>query len=166
MSTIDIIILVPVVIGAFFGYRKGLLIEIISFAALIVAIFLGYKLIDFGAVFLAQYLEGMLFLLPYLSFFLIFLLVFIGLKLTGKIVKYIIDLTLLGSLDNIAGMIFGAIKWTFIVGTLLHLEQYVHVIPESIKEGAQIYPIIMKFSFAASQIFLEKIKIIQEMNGN
>ena len=54
MSKIDLLLAIPILIGAFNGYKKGLLIEIFGIAAFVAAIVIGFKFLSFGSYFLEQ----------------------------------------------------------------------------------------------------------------
>lgn len=115
MSVVDIVILVFLLVGAVTGFRKGLLMEIISIAAFFLAIFLGIQLLDWGIVMLSDYIDGYDNLLPIISFTLIFIGVLVLTHMVGKAVKKILDMTLLGSLDDIAGSLLGIAKWALFI---------------------------------------------------
>jgi uncharacterized membrane protein required for colicin V production len=48
MKTIDLLILFPLLIGAYHGYKRGLLLEIVAILAFVIAVVLGFKLLDYG----------------------------------------------------------------------------------------------------------------------
>lgn len=121
MKTLDIILLVPLVFGAVLGYRKGLLIELIGIVAFVLAIIAGFKLMEVGMVYLDEYIEGFNELLPFLSFIIIFLAIIILINMLGKLLKKMIDMTILGGFDSIAGAIVGVVKWAIGVSILLWL---------------------------------------------
>lgn len=115
MNTIDIVILIFLLIGAYTGFRRGMLMEIVSLTAFFVAIIAGIKLLDWGISVLAEYIEGYDSLLPIIAFTIIFIGIIVMLNLLGKVVKRILDLTLLGSLDDIIGSVMGIIKWALFI---------------------------------------------------
>lgn len=121
MTTLDIIILVPLAFGAYLGFKKGLLLEIIAILAFILAIIGGFKLMEEGVTFLSEYLDSYGQLLPFLSFIVIFLLIILFINMLGKILKKVIDMTLLGGLDRFAGAVLGILKWGFGISILLWL---------------------------------------------
>lgn len=121
MKTLDIILLVPLVFGAVLGYRKGLLIELIGIVAFVLAIIAGFKLMEVGMVYLEEYIDGFNELLPFLSFLVIFLAIIILINMLGKLLKKMIDMTILGGFDSIAGAIVGVAKWAIGVSILLWL---------------------------------------------
>ncbi|UXP33699.1 CvpA family protein [Reichenbachiella agarivorans] len=115
LNVIDIVILVFLVVGAIMGFRKGLLMEIISISAFFIAIILGIRLIDWGVMVLSDFIDGYEGLLPVISFAVIFIIIIIALHLLGKVLKKLLDLTLLGSLDDIAGSLLGIVKWALFI---------------------------------------------------
>ncbi len=60
-------------------------------------------------------------LLPYISFILIFIAIIVVVNLIGKVFNKIIDLTLLGAIDNLAGALLSGLKWIFGISILLWL---------------------------------------------
>lgn len=103
------------------GFRKGLLIEIIGIIAFVLAIIAGFKLMEMGMTVLAEYIDGYTELLPFLSFIIIFLGIILLINMLGKLLKKMIDMTLLGGFDKAAGAVIGLLKWAIGVSILLWL---------------------------------------------
>ncbi len=89
--------------------------EIISLTAFFIAMLLGIKLLDYVIQLLDKYIDGYEHALPVISFAIIFIGVVLSLNLIGKGLKTILDMTLLGSLDDIAGSILGILKWALFI---------------------------------------------------
>ncbi len=139
----DIFVLVLLGIGAFRGFKKGLLIEIIGIVAFIIAIVASFKLLHVGIDFLIHRFGSFSHLIPYIAFIMIFLLVLVGISLLGRMVKKILDYTLLGSIDNFAGGVVGILKMAIAISILLWLTQTVgFTLPESIRQNSKLYEII------------------------
>ena len=85
--------------------------EIISLVAFFFAMFIGVKLIDYGIGILDRYIEGYDHALPIVSFVLIFVASLLVLHAIGKMLKTIVNMTLLGGLDDAAGGLLGIAKW-------------------------------------------------------
>ena len=115
MSAFDLLLLIPIAIGAFNGYRKGLLIEIFGIAAFVAAIIIGFKFLFLGA----GIVEGLVgtdkvkWLSPYLSFFVVFLPSLFLIRQVGLLMKKAIRVTFLGVLDGLFGAALGAITVAF-----------------------------------------------------
>lgn len=147
MSTIDIILLIPLAFGAYRGFRKGFVLEVIAILAFILAIIGGFKLLHLGMDFLDRYLEVNGKALPYIAFILIFILIILAVNLLGKVLKKIIDLTLLGVVDNLAGAVLSVVKWAFGLSIVLWLTTSFNIgIPEKWTEGSLLYPYILTFA--------------------
>lgn len=135
------------VFGAYNGFKKGFLLEVIAILALILAIIGGFKLLHLGMDFLDQNFNIRGDLLPYISFVLIFVIVIFGVNLLGKTLKKIIDLTLLGTVDNLAGLMVSVLKWAFGLSVILWLSNAFGIVPpESWTEDAILYPLILPFA--------------------
>ncbi len=113
--------LIPLIFGAISGFKKGLLLEVIGILAFILAIIGGFKLMEFGMTKLDDYLDGFDNLLPFISFLIIFLAIILLVNLLGKAVKKMVDMTLLGGVDNIAGAVIGIAKWAIGLSIVLWL---------------------------------------------
>jgi membrane protein required for colicin V production len=115
MAIIDLILLVPVIIGVFNGYKKGLLMEFFGIAAFVVAIVIGFKFLSFGADFLENIFgkEILVSISPYLSFFV--------LRKAGWLMRKAVRLTFLGTLDGLLGAFLGGFTALFGVSVFLWL---------------------------------------------
>jgi len=121
LKTLDIILLIPLVFGAIMGFRKGLLIEIIGIIAFVLAIIAGFKLMEVGITILSEYIDGYTELMPFISFIVIFLAIILLINMLGKLLKKMIDMTILGGFDRAAGAVVGLLKWAIGVSILLWL---------------------------------------------
>ncbi len=115
MNTLDLLIIIPLAWGAFNGYRKGLLIEIVGVAAFVIAMIVGFKFLRFGTDLLAPYLTAELVrrFLPFVGFSVIFFPTVFMVNRLGYSLRSMLRYTLLGTLDNLAGAAVGIFTWVF-----------------------------------------------------
>ena len=140
MSTADLLILFVVGMAAYKGYQRGLFLSLLSIVAFIVSIVLAFVLLDWGVDMLGNWFDGINAVLPYLAFLMIFGGGSLLINLGGNLVKKAMDLTLLGSLDNVAGAVLGAIKWVFGASLIIWLIQTLGVeVPQSWQEESWLY---------------------------
>jgi membrane protein required for colicin V production len=99
------------VFGAYHGYKKGLILELITIVAFVLAIIGGFKLIHIGMEYISRMYEGFGSFLPFVAFLVIFILIIILVNTVGSILKKVIDWTPLGVIDNFAGALLGVLKW-------------------------------------------------------
>ncbi|NVJ48039.1 MAG: CvpA family protein [Cytophagia bacterium] len=142
MKTLDVILLIPLVFGAFLGFKKGLLLEIVGVLAFILAIIGGFKLMETGMVYLSEYFEDFGQLLPFISFLIIFLAIILLINMLGKLLKKMIDMTLLGGFDKFAGAILGLVKWAIGVSILLWLVNNFGIELPGQEEELVLYPFL------------------------
>lgn len=121
MKTLDIILLIPLIFGGVMGFKKGLLLELFGILAFVLAIIGGFKLMELGMSYLSDYLEGVDHLLPFISFLVIFIAIILLVNMLGKLVKKMVDMTLLGGVDKFAGAIVGIVKWAIGLSIILWL---------------------------------------------
>jgi len=147
MKTLDIILLVPLLFGAYRGFSKGLLLEIIGLIAFVLAIIIGIRFLNVGIEFLISHFGQLNTYLPYVAFLLLFIGTLLLINLLGKGVKKVLDMTLLGKVDNLAGAVVGIFKWAFLLSLVLWVSASVGIlIPENLQENTKIYPLIADFA--------------------
>ena len=115
MNTLDLLIIIPLAWGAFNGYRKGLLVEIVGVAAFVIAMIVGFKFLRFGTDLLAPYLTVELTrkFLPFVGFSVIFFPTVFMVNRIGYSLRSMLRYTILGTLDNLAGAAVGIFTWVF-----------------------------------------------------
>lgn len=121
MSIFDVVIIGLFAFGAFKGYRKGFLLEAVAILSFVLAIIGGFKLLHWGMSILDERFNINGELLPYLSFILIFIVIVVLVNFIGRFLKKILDMTLLGSVDNLAGALLAVLKWAFGISIILWL---------------------------------------------
>ena len=146
MKTIDILILLPLLLGAYNGYKRGLLLEIIAVFAFILAVVLGFKLMDVSLDWLSPYFGGngsTSRFLPYFAFAIIFFPIIFMVNKLGSLLRKTLQYTLIGSFDSMAGAVVGIFTWAFGISVFLWLIHAVGVvIPTDAIADTYIYPII------------------------
>ncbi len=144
---VDIIILIPLAWGGYKGYKKGLIVELVSLLAFVLAIVLGFQLMDFAVGLLQPYLGKDNRLVPLIAFVGVFILVLLLLNLMSRFIKKLMDKSFLGTFDDIAGAILGVLKWAFAFSVLLWLFDKAQVpIPEEYTRDAVLYPYLLVYA--------------------
>lgn len=141
MSKIDIAILLMCLIGAWSGYKDGFLMGFITMVALVLGVFVAFKLTGEGMVLLQDEFNADKHMLPYITFFIILVLVVVGVTFLGKAIRKSIDKTFLGRVDEIFGALLGVFKTLFTLSVLLWIADSFKVAPHSEwTDGSYLYP--------------------------
>jgi len=147
LSITDIIILIILALGAYSGYKKGLILELIAIIAFILAIIGGFKLLHVGMEYVSKVYEGFGNFLPFVAFLVLFVLILIVVNMAGQVLKKIIDWTPLGVMDNVAGAIVGVAKWALLLSIVLWVMTSLSLtLPDSLTENSRVLPIITGFA--------------------
>ena len=154
MSIIDIVILVPLVLGAINGFKKGFVLEVASLLALILAVIGGFHFLHWGMAFLTEHFQLSGKFLPFAAFLLIFIGIVLLVNLVGKILSKVIRMAFLGSIDNIAGGLLGALKFVFFFSVLIWIFQvFGLVIPQHLQDESLLYPYVVAVAPATVDVF-------------
>ena len=143
MSTVDIVLIVFVLVGAYSGYRKGFLMELITLFGLILGILGGFKLMGHAMLLLDERFNINEKVLPYLSFAVVFVVIIIIVSLIGKMIQSSLDKTFLGSADKFAGAALGILKMTFMVSVVIWILDALQItFLDTMGEGSLLYGMI------------------------
>jgi membrane protein required for colicin V production len=143
MSWLDIIILLPLLIGLIVGLMKGLVEEITSIAALLLGA-LGAKL--WGATlatWLLQQFEWSDTICMIVAYAVLFFGIALMLHVLAKLLSKLFQKISLGWLNRMLGGVFGMLKWAFIMLMLvlcLHrLDCQFHFFKDELKQSSLLY---------------------------
>lgn len=118
MTLLDIFIVVVLIIAAISGYMKGLIHQVTSLAALILGIFVAVKFTKLISPMVVQYIHLSENSAKISTFLVLFVIVLIGVHFAGKMLEKAFDDNELGNLNKLAGSVFAAIKWAFILSAI------------------------------------------------
>lgn len=164
MNTLDLVLLAPLIYGAYNGFKKGFILEIISVLAFIIAIIGSFGLLHWGVDILSQHFDISGKLLPYVSFILIFIGIVIAVNLIGKLLKKIVDFTLLGPVDKMAGAIVSFLKWAFGLSIIVWLtDSFGLTLLEDWKQDSLLYPYLLPFGPLVVDLFSSLMPFAQDL---
>ena len=148
MTYIDIVIIVPVLWGAYIGYKKGLIIEVVSLIALGFGIWGGIHFSDYIGDILVDKIDS-----EYVSltaFVITFAVIVMTVFFLGKMLEKLVNLVQLKLLNKLAGIIFGAGKVSMIISVLLLIvssyDKNNEFIPQQAKESSLLFHPLEQFS--------------------
>jgi len=167
MNWLDAVIAVPLLFGAWKGWKRGLLFEIAMIIGLIIALYIGFKFSGFVSDWLSNHVDQMKGVTPYLSFFLIFAIIILSFILLARLLENVLKLTGLSLFNQIGGSLFGLLKFGLILSVLLWMfksvERDLVIIPVQVRERSLLYePVLKTASFVRP--LLQDVK--KEFNEN
>ena len=154
MNAWDIALIFILLLGAYRGYTKGILLEVVAVLAFVIAVIGALQLMSWGVTVLSDTLQTEGAWLPLLAFVLLFVGILTGVSIAGKMLKSVIHLTPIGYLDGLLGGVVGVIKWAFGISVVMILLEYAQIeLPNT--ESSEIYDYVHPFAYTV----IEQLKI-------
>ncbi len=141
MNLIDLIFLLILIGLSVFGYKKGLIKEAGAILSLLISLLAAYFFSGPFSTIVARYIHAGESMVHFISFLIIIVGGTIGLYAVFMIFKKIIDLTVLGVVDRLLGLLLGVIKTfvlLFVVYTLLMWKPIYNATKETVDTSISI----------------------------
>lgn len=140
---LDLVIALPVVLLAIVGFRKGLIKELASLAALVLGIYLAVMFSDMVAGWMIKYVDISHRWIFIIAFILTFVAVVLLVSLLGRALDKIASLAMLGLINRFLGLLFGILKGAFIMSVFILLFNMIdnkeHILKAEVKNMSLLY---------------------------
>lgn len=166
MSTVDIVLIIILLVGALAGYKKGFLSELFTLLGIILGVLAGFKLMGAAMLMLDEHYDINEHVLPYAAFGVVFLIVVISVTLLGKVFKSSLEKTVLGSVDKFFGGLLGILKTGFMLSVMIWLFTSLNVYaPATFTNDAWLYPTVARFAPAVTAWIGEIFPVFSDLFG-
>jgi len=145
MTILDFIFLIPLAFFIIKGFQRGILIELISVIALIIAI-IGCMKLTYLFINMIQGDENTSEWLPLFAYLVVFIIIYLVIYFFGKFLEKIIKTVHLNFINRLAGAALGIFKAVFLFSLLVWLLNMVDIFPESIKNKSFFYKYFKPFA--------------------
>tara|TARA_R110000737_G_scaffold243062_1_gene254219 strand:+ start:2889 stop:3413 length:525 start_codon:yes stop_codon:yes gene_type:complete len=143
MGLLDILLGLPLIWGLWKGYKNGLFMEIASIVALVAGIFGAIHFSYITGNYLSEHLDWDERNMSIIAFIITLILIIIIVNLAGKILTKVANFAMLGSLNKIAGGIFGVLKVAILLGAAFiffdRMDNTFSLIKEETKQESVLY---------------------------
>jgi membrane protein required for colicin V production len=119
MEIVDIVLFLIAAMAAWFGYKKGFLIELLSLFAIILAFAMAWKLSHTAVLYVSDSFGWNPKIVGSVAFVMILILVFYIAYWISKLLTDIVHQTPFGVFDQAFGAVLSIFKWFFILSLLL-----------------------------------------------
>lgn len=167
MNILDIIFIIPLLWLMYRGFRKGLIIELATLAALILGIYLSIRFSGVVAGFLIGKFGMNTSYVSIIAFIITFVGVVIIVNLIGRILEKFIDLIALGFINKFLGAVFGLAKAVILLSVIIFIinmfDKNQKIFSEERREGSFLYkPIALVVPAILPMIDLEQLDKYKE----
>ena len=145
MNYLDIIIAIILFLFGFKGFRKGLIIEVVTLLAFAIGIYGAMHFSEFTASHLQEFVEVNPKHLDTIAFVLTFILLVILVNLIGRAVTNLIKAMNLSFFNKLGGAIFGVAKGVLLCSIfvmVLNNFQLIGVVKPEVRAQSKLYPYI------------------------
>lgn len=150
VNYIDILLLLPLLYGAYKGFSKGLIIEIATLLGLILGIYIAIKFSGYTENILRDFLDISSQYLSYIALSITFLIVVIAIYLLGKMLTHLVDVLSLGLFNKLLGTVLGIAKSFIVVCVILWivdaLDDKFQFIDKEMKESSLFFNPFLNFA--------------------
>ncbi len=172
MHLLDLLIIIILIIGGYKGYQKGFFISLIGFFSLYISLIIAFKYYYVGE-FLIHLISSDFDkkTLTVVSIFLVFIISYLLIYQIAKFVKYILDLTLIGLLDDIGGAFLGSLIVGFIMSFLFNVIDWLNldIFSDQINHSIfypliiEIQPLMTKYLFLLIELSPDVWKLFENI---
>lgn len=150
MNYIDIVLGILLLFAAINGFRKGLISELASLAALILGIWGAIEFSDITSEFIVENLNWTSEHLNIISFAVTFVVIVILVHIVGSVVNKLVDTIMLGFVNKLAGLVFGILKSALILSIILvvfdKIDEDIKILSSKVKAESRLYEPIRNFA--------------------
>lgn len=136
---IDIVTVSLLVLAMFKGLSKGLIVAVVSFFAYLIGLAAAIKLSALMAEYIGTNVAVSQRWLPFITFFLVFALVVLLVRLGAKAIEGVARMMMLGWLNRLGGALFYVLIYFFIFSVLLFYATQLHLLKEETIETSVSY---------------------------
>lgn len=161
MHYIDIVILIPLLWGAYRGFTKGFIVSISTFLALMLGVYGAINFSDFVSKFMIDKFSWTNEYIPIIAFAITFIAIVILIHFAAKLLDNLVKAVALGFVNKLLGAILGMAKFLLIISIVILIiskfDKDSKFISEKIKTESLLYNPI-------SNVILEVYPSIEKLN--
>ena len=144
MHILDLIIVCPLLYFLYKGAVNGIVKEMLNIVGITLAIFLTFNCMDALSIIIAPFFEeDASSYIPFLSAAILFIGTMILVAIIGYMTKEFLKAIKLNTVNRVAGAIFGLLKASLVVSTILLLTAGFHIPKEEVRNASVLYPYLI-----------------------
>ena len=160
---IDIIFILALLAGFYYGYKHGILHSVFALLGLIIGVMAAVKFSFIATAYLKEAINVPASLLPIISFVIVFLLVVFFIRVIAWLLEKILKVLALNFVNKLAGGLLWSIIVIFIFSTIIWFANKSNFITDSWKQSSQLYFYLEPLSPVVISLIGEVIPFFQGM---
>lgn len=160
---LDLIFVVLLVLAIFKGYRRGLIVGIFSFIAIIVGLAAAIKLSTIVAGYIGQAVNVSDEWLPVISFAVVFIIIVLLVRLGANAIQRTVEIAMLGWVNRLGGIILYAALYIMVFSVVLFYAEKVHLLKQPTIDKSVTYSFVQPWGPKAINAFGSVIPWFRDM---
>lgn len=160
---IDIVAVILFIMALFKGFRKGLIVAVFSFLAYLIGLAAALKLSTLMADYIGTNVQVSQRWLPFIAFFLVFLVVVLLVRLGAKAIEGAVRMAMLGWVNRLGGVLFYLLLYFFIYSILLFYATELTLLKAETIRASVVYGFIEPFAPKVMEILGAAIPFFRNM---
>lgn len=126
MNHVDIILAIPLAIGAIRGFSRGFIMEVAALFGLVAGVFFAALIADILGKIITELTDWNVMTFKILAFVVVFVFIVVLVNLAGRMIEKIFKLTGTNLINRIAGIGAGIVKIAFVLSVVLIFFNYIN----------------------------------------
>jgi membrane protein required for colicin V production len=160
---LDLIFIIILVLAIFKGYRRGLIVGIFSFLAIIIGLAAAIKLSTIVAGYIGKAVNVSDQWLPIISFAVVFMLVVLLVRLGANLIERTIEIAMLGWINKLGGILLYAALYITVFSIVIFYAEQVHLIKQQTIEKSVSYSFVQPWGPKAINVLGSVIPWFKDM---
>jgi membrane protein required for colicin V production len=160
---LDVIFAVIVILAIFKGYRRGLIVGIFSFVAIIIGLAAAIKLSLVVSGYIGKSVNISEKWLPFISFLIVFIVVVLLVRLGANFIQRTAEVAMLGWLNRLGGIILYLAIYIAVFSVLLFYAEQVHLLRPETMDKSVTYSYISPVGPKAINVFGSIVPFFKNM---
>ena len=162
---LDLIFVIILVLAVFKGYRRGLIVGIFSFLALIIGLAAAIKLSTIVAGYIGKAVNVSDQWLPIISFAVVFMLVVLLVRLGANLIERSIEIAMLGWVNKLGGILLYAALYITVFSIVIFYAEQIHLIKQETIQKSVSYSFVQPWGPKAINLLGSVIPWFKDMFG-
>jgi membrane protein required for colicin V production len=160
---LDIIFVVILILAVVKGFRRGLIVGLFSFLAIIIGLAAAIKLSAVVAGYLGDATSISQRWLPVISFAVVFLIVILLVKWGATLIQRTAEVAMLGWVNRLGGMIFYAALYITVFSVIIFYAEQIHLVKQPTIDKSVTYSFVQPWGPKAINAFGTILPIFRNM---
>jgi membrane protein required for colicin V production len=160
---LDLIFVVILLLAVIKGYRRGLIVGIFSFIAVVVGLAAAIKLSTVVARYIGEAVKVSDRWLPIISFAAVFIIVVLLVRLGANAIQRTVEIGMLGWVNRLGGVILYAALYITVFSVILFFAEQVHLLKQPSIEKSVTYSFVQPWGPRAVDAFGSVIPFFKNM---